>query len=135
MSIQNLNGFTSIEQIRNQYLNNTKEQTKKVVSENSFESILKDKQNFRIENNERFKFSKHASIRLSERNIDLTNEQIDRLQEGTKLAQEKGINESLMLLDDLAFIVNVKNNTVITAMDSKNTNERVFTNIDGAVIV
>ncbi len=135
MSIQNLNGFTSIEQIRNQYLNNTKEQTKKVVSENSFESILKDKQNFRIENNERVKFSKHASIRLSERNIDLTNEQIDRLQEGTKLAQEKGINESLMLLDDLAFIVNVKNNTVITAMDSKNTDERVFTNIDGAVIV
>lgn len=135
MSIQNLNGFTSIEQIRNQYLNNTKEQTKKVVSENSFESILKDKQNFRIENNERVKFSKHASIRLSERNIDLTNEQIDRLQEGTKLAQEKGINESLMLLDDLAFIVNVKNNTVITAMDSKNTDERIFTNIDGAVIV
>ena len=135
MSIQNLNGFTSIEQIRNQYLNNTKEQTKKVVSENSFESILKDKQNFRIENNEKVKFSKHASIRLSERNIDLTNEQIDRLQEGTKLAQEKGINESLMLLDDLAFIVNVKNNTVITAMDSKNTDERAFTNIDGAVIV
>lgn len=135
MSIQNLNGFTSIEQIRNQYLNNTKEQTKKVVSENSFESILKDKQNFRIENNEKVKFSKHASIRLSERNIDLTNEQIDRLQEGTKLAQEKGINESLMLLDDLAFIVNVKNNTVITAMDSTNTDERVFTNIDGAVIV
>lgn len=135
MSIQNLNGFTSIEQIRNQYLNNTKEQTNKVISEKSFESILKDKQNFEINNNEKVKFSKHASIRLLERNIDLTNEQIDRIQEGTKLAQEKGINESLMLLDDLAFIVNVKNNTVITAMDSKNTNERVFTNIDGAVIV
>ena len=40
-----------------------------------------------------------------------------------------------MIMDDLAFIVNVPNSTVITAMDSTNSNEQVFTNIDGAVIV
>ena len=40
-----------------------------------------------------------------------------------------------MLVDDLAFIVNVKNNTVITAMDQAETGESVFTNIDGAVII
>ena len=48
------------------------------------------------------------------------------------MAREKGIGESLVLVDDLAFIVNVKNNTVITAMDDSS--EGIFTNIDGAVI-
>lgn len=40
-----------------------------------------------------------------------------------------------MIMDDLAFIVNVKNNTVITAIDQKSSSGNVFTNIDGAVIV
>ena len=60
---------------------------------------------------------------------------MERLNDGMKKASEKGINEALVLMDNLAFIVNVKNNTVVTAMDSSNTEERVFTNIDGAVIV
>ena len=81
------------------------------------------------------KFSKHASARLVERNINLTNEQFERLENGTKKAEEKGINESLMIMDDLTFIVNIKSNTVVTAMDQESNNGNVFTNIDGAVIV
>ena len=42
------------------------------------------------------------------------------------------MKESLVLVDDLAFIVNVKNKTVVTAVNDKE--ERIFTNIDGAVI-
>ena len=45
------------------------------------------------------------------------------------------MNESLVLVDDLAFIVNVPNRTVITAMEQGETNSNVFTNIDGAVIM
>ena len=60
---------------------------------------------------------------------------MDRLKNGLEKANTKGIKESLMIMDDLAFIVNVPNSTVITAMDSTNSNEQVFTNIDGAVIV
>ena len=60
---------------------------------------------------------------------------MDRLKSGLEKANTKGIRESLMIMDDLAFIVNVPNSTVITAMDSTNSNEQVFTNIDGAVIV
>lgn len=81
------------------------------------------------------KFSKHAVNRLSDRKIELSGEQLSRLNEGTKKANAKGIQESLVLVDDLAFIVNVKNNTVITAMDQAETGESVFTNIDGAVII
>jgi flagellar operon protein len=81
------------------------------------------------------KFSKHAANRLTDRNIELTKEQVERLNLGAAKAGEKGINESLVLIDSLAFIVNVPNATVITAMDQTETDENVFTNIDGAVIM
>ncbi len=80
------------------------------------------------------KFSKHATGRLSDRNIELSGEQLERLTQGTQKAGEKGIQESLVLVDQLAFIVNIPNGTVITAMDATDTTENVFTNIDGAVI-
>ena len=66
------------------------------------------------------------------RNIDLSEVQLERLQNGTRRAEEKGIKESLVMVDNLAFIVNVRNNTVITAVNEKE--DKVFTNIDGAVI-
>ena len=81
------------------------------------------------------RFSKHASLRLSDRNIELSDGQLERLTSGTQRAGEKGINESLVIMDEMAFIVNVKNNTVITAMNQSEADENVFTNIDGAVIV
>jgi len=55
------------------------------------------------------------------------------LETGAKKALEKGINESLVMVDNLAFIVNVKNNTVITAVNDGE--DKVFTNIDGAVVI
>ena len=81
------------------------------------------------------KFSKHASQRLEERDINLSKEQISRLEEGTQKAISKGIKESLVLVDNLAFIVNTTNKTVVTAMDSQSNEENVYTNIDGAVVI
>ena len=80
------------------------------------------------------KFSKHATVRLADRNIALTEQQLERLSEGTQKASEKGIKDSLVIVDQLAFIVNVPNHTVVTAMDQLEARENVFTNIDGAVI-
>lgn len=96
----------------------------------SFSEILETKQKESKE--QELKFSKHANERLASRNIDLSNEQLVRLENGTSKAREKGIKESLVMVDNLAFIVNVKNNTVITAVNE--TEDSVFTNIDGAVI-
>ena len=70
-----------------------------------------------------------------ERNISLTKEQNDRLENGVQKAVEKGIKDSLVMVDSLAFIVNVPNKTVVTAMDQKETPTNIFTNIDGAVIM
>ncbi|MCL1884796.1 MAG: hypothetical protein FWF81_13715 [Defluviitaleaceae bacterium] len=78
-------------------------------------------------------FSKHASIRLNDRNINLTGDQIDRVSDGIGKANEKGIRDSLVLVDDVALVVNVKSRTVITAINQMQ--ENVFSNIDGAVIV
>jgi len=78
-------------------------------------------------------FSKHAALRLSDRNISLTGEQINRVAEGIGKAGEKGIRDSLVLVDDVALVVNVKSKTVITAINQAS--ESVFSNIDGAVIV
>ena len=136
--------FLSIGQVQNQI--KTGNVTNKPASvssannlptgENSFASIL-NKVKEASDNNistEALKFSKHAVNRLNDRNISLTDEQMARLELGKAEASEKGIKDSLILVDQLAFIVNVPNNTVVTAMDQTENKSNVFTNIDGAVI-
>ena len=82
------------------------------------------------------KFSQHAMQRLQTRNINMTPTQMDQLQSAVDKAAEKGARESLILMNkDLAFVVSVRNRTVITAMDGASIKDNVFTNIDSAVIV
>lgn len=126
-----LNGqFPSIDQAANEYLEKSKGSEVKLVGAKSFAQVLAGKQ---IEETVP-KFSKHAANRLSERNIELSDKVMDRLSAGMQAAGQKGINESLVMVDQLAFIVNVKNQTVITALDGSDKEGNVFTNIDGAVI-
>ena len=125
--------FLSINELQDQYL---KKPVKNGINTNdkglTFEEIWKEK----TENlDEGLRFSKHATNRLADRSITLSNNQLDRLTEGARRAGEKGIRESLVMVDQLASIVNVPNHTVITAMDQTETNENIFTNIDGAVIM
>ena len=124
--------FTSIEQVAGTYLNPAAE-ARPLGNLNgaSFEDIFKQK----LESASELKFSKHATQRLDDRNIVLSEEQSLRLEEGVQKAQAKGITDSLVLVDTLAFIVNVPNQTVVTAMDQTESEENIFTNIDGAVIV
>lgn len=132
MKIQN-NGFLSIEQLQDQYLNQNKAASSvKSTDGRSFQEILESSQS---RAGGEVKFSKHAAGRLADRNIELTSGQMERLQEGTQKAQQKGIKESLVIVDQLAFIVNIPNSTVVTAMSQNDAVENVFTNIDGAVII
>lgn len=124
-------GFSSIEQMTELVRKNnlgTPQNLNRNHSQNgkSFREVLES-----VKSNE-LVFSKHANERLLSRNIDLSEAQLERLQNGTRRAEEKGIRESLVMVDNLAFIVNVKSNTVITAVNEKD--DKVFTNIDGAVI-
>lgn len=81
------------------------------------------------------KFSAHALERLRERNIHLTGADLDQIREAVDRAAAKGSRESLLVKADLAFVVNVPNRTVITAVPGHLMKEHVFTNIDSAVLL
>lgn len=127
------NQFSSIEQVTDQYLNNRRAMPLQKNDKTSFQVILEQKQaGFTTSE---LKFSKHAAMRLENRNINLSPEQMQRLETGAEKAEEKGIKESLVLMDSLVFIVNIPNKTVVTAMDQTESAENIYTNIDGAVII
>lgn len=126
------NSFASIEQVTNQFLANKNKAIGKVSEQGrSFEEVLLSTQI--KEETTGLKFSKHANERMLSRNIDLTDAQYKRLESGARKASEKGIKESLVMVDNLAFIVNINNNTVVTAVSGDD--DKIFTNIDGAVIM
>ncbi|MCM3131985.1 flagellar biosynthesis protein [Paenibacillus polysaccharolyticus] len=81
------------------------------------------------------KLSNHAAKRLEQRGIELKTEQMKQIGSALDKAAAKGAKESLILMQDMAFIVNVKNRTVVTAMDSASMKDNVFTQIDSAVII
>lgn len=133
MQIKN-NGYLSIGQLTEKYLGGTQrpENTRETREGLSFQDILQQRT---LQDAGSLKFSKHALGRLNDRNIELSEGQLERLNEGAQRAGQKGIRDSLVIVDELAFIVNVPNQTVVTAMDSTETNNNVFTNINGAVIM
>lgn len=127
------NQFNSSWQVTRDYStrgNNSQSQT---AGQTSFQDLLQQTQNAYALDSETIRFSKHASQRLSQRNISLSNGQMERLSSGIEQARQKNINDSLVMVDNMAFIVNVKSNTVVTALGQDESN-KVFTNIDGAVI-
>ncbi len=139
-----INGnITSIEQMTDIIdRNNSKNNVQKTYDGKTFADIYNQKRSIEevisdsnIKTSTGLKFSKHAGQRLDERDIQLSDEQMMRLEEGTEKAILKGIKESLVIVDDLSFIVNTKNRTVITAMDQNNNEDNIYTNIDGAVII
>jgi flagellar operon protein len=79
-------------------------------------------------------FSRHALARVQRRGIELDSATLGRLTEGVGRAASKGSRDSLVLVDDTAFVVSVSNRTVITAVGSEQMKDNVFTNIDSAVI-
>jgi flagellar operon protein len=88
-----------------------------------------------IRKNQGIHFSAHASKRLESRQISLTPMQHQRLERAISQAENKGVKDSLILLNRLALIVNVKNRTVVTAMEESQMDGADFTNIDSAMII
>ena len=81
------------------------------------------------------KFSQHALQRLQNRNIHFNTSDLAKLSDAVDKAAQKGSKDSLILMNNTALVVSVKNRTVITAMDGVSMKDNVFTNIDSAVIV
>lgn len=79
------------------------------------------------------KFSAHAKARISSREIDITNEEIVKLQEAISNAQMKGGRESLVVFPDKSFLVSIPNRTIITVFSNDKLEDKVITNIDSVV--
>lgn len=88
-----------------------------------------------VQKSSELKMSAHAENRLKERNINLTQADIKNINEAAEKIRNKGGREALILYKDIAFVTSIRNNTIITAVDSSNLKENVFTNIDSAVII
>ncbi len=80
-------------------------------------------------------FSNHAVDRMRFRGIQYSAEQLNKIEGAISKARSKGANETLIITDSSAMIVNVKNNKVVTVMDKNNLKENVFTNIDSTIII
>ena len=102
------------------------------TSPQSFRSVLEAQ---RTPAAQPLKFSAHAMQRLQSRNIQLTNDDIARMNVMADKAAEKGAKQSLFMLRDVAMVVSIKNRTVITAVDQDSMKENVFTNIDSAAVI
>lgn len=98
-------------------------------TENSFQELL----NLQIKNT--VTFTKHASERKEQRNIEVTQSDLEKLGNACDQAQEKGIGNALIMMDNSAFIVNAANKRVITVMDKNEMKNKLFNDIDGAVFI
>ena len=97
----------------------------------SFQDILQEK----LQGSSNVNFSRHAAKRAADHGISLSQDSLNRLDEGVRLAGEKNLDDTLILVGDTAFVVNVPNKTVITAMNKDEMQGNVFTNINGTVII
>ncbi|MBD3182251.1 flagellar protein [Candidatus Poribacteria bacterium] len=81
------------------------------------------------------KLSAHAQKRLKQNNINISPQDITKISNAAAKAEKKGSRESLMLLRDLALVVNISNRTVITAVEKTRQKDKIFTNIDSTIIL
>lgn len=97
----------------------------------NFSDILRNQ----ISKDESFTISKHASERLEKRNISLDSEDLKKINTAVNNAAQKGCKESLILCKNVGLITNIRNRTVITAVEKNEQKETIITNIDSVIII
>lgn len=98
------------------------------TTDKPFEQVLQQQQ-------QQVKFSQHAAQRIQQRGIVMPPETMTKLASAVDQAASKGAVDSLIVMPDVALIVNVPNRTVVTAMEYSQLSNTVFTQIDSAVIL
>ena len=121
----------------NQPINPVKQNNNKTNNQqtNKTQKSFKEVLNEKLDKKNKVKFSKHAKKRINSRNIQMGEKEIDKLIDGLEKAENKGSKDSLIMVDEVAYVVSVENKTVITAIDDQNVKDNVFTNIDSAVFM
>jgi len=96
----------------------------------NFEDILRN-----VKAKQSINFSKHAVERMQVRKINLNNIELSKIEDAINKASIKGVREALILMDDKAFIANIKSKTIVTTVNKEQLKNNIFTNIDGAIII
>ncbi len=117
-----------------QGINSTSQQNNNVRARQATDPGFEDLLKAQLGRPSTVKFSAHAQRRITSRDINFGRDEATRLEDAVEKAANKGSRESLILMDDLAFVVSVKNKVVITAVDANSRKENVFTNIDSVVL-
>ena len=123
-----------IERVSSRRYQQSAMQMQQAVTNASFDLLLRQEMDKALDTRD-VEFSKHAIIRAEERGIDITPDLIDQLRGSMIRAQAKGATNILAMDSEKAFIINVPNAKVITAITQDEMGESVFTNIDGAVFL
>ncbi len=89
----------------------------------------------RSEESQGLNFSKHAARRMDERGITVDRQLMGHLEQAVEGARKKGARDVAVIGSQGVFIVNVPNNVVVTTMSADDMKDRIFTNIDSAVIM
>ena len=128
--IGNINDL-KIRQIQAEPFLPVKNSDKNQSSKQNFAVILNEK----LEKSESLQFSKHSKERIQQRGINVTDSLIEQLNTAADSARLKGAKDVVMIGRDAAFIVNIPNNVVVTAINGNEMKNNIFTNIDSAVLL
>lgn len=110
------------------YNNKLTQQKNNETAKTQFQDLLNEAQ-------QKLKISKHASQRITQRNINISDVEWNKIEEKMQVAKSKGLNESLFLTQNAALIINVKNAIVVTALNRTEASNQIFTNIDSAILI
>jgi flagellar operon protein len=100
---------------------------KSIETKLDFKAVLNEQQELKV--------SKHANERLMERNIQLNDKQWQLINDKVSEAKQKGIKDSLVVMNNAALLVSAENHTVVTAMNLEEASNRIFTNINGTILI
>ncbi|WP_078434345.1 TIGR02530 family flagellar biosynthesis protein [Metabacillus halosaccharovorans] len=118
-----------VKQVHSHPLGLITNKTNVTKSQPSFKEVLGDVQN------QSLKISKHAQLRIQEREINISINEWNLIEEKIQEARHKGVTDSLIILQDAALIVSASNKTVVTAMNKEEAKSQIFTNINGTIIM
>lgn len=114
-----------VHQVPSPFALNIPKTIKQTQTESNFKDLL----------NKELKISKHASKRMNERNIKIDEKLWSTINEKMQEAKKKGVTDSLVVTKNAALLVSTKNNTVVTAMNKEEATSKIFTNINGTILI